>query len=294
MRISAILLASLALTAAAQAPQPTPEVQVFHPSGPLPSYEVATIKKADQNATGPILAMPIGQRMVTSGPRGETIKSYIESAYSPSVFSQAQVVGGPAWLATDSYVIQGKPSDELRESMQKMTVEQQGDQTHMMQQSLLADRFKLKVHFEVREMPIYELTPAKGGLKIKEVPAPPASVPGGPPMLPPTAGGQPPPGMTLIMKKESATTVTARSTTMASLINILRRRLDSPKNPIVDKTGFTGNFDIADLEFSDLNTDSDAPSLVTALQEKLGLKLVATKGPVEVVVIDSIERPSEN
>ena len=99
----------------------------------------------------------------------------------------------------------------------------------------------------------------------------------------------------MMLKKGSTSILSAAAITIPSIVNMLRRNLDSPDNPIVDKTGFTANFDVADLEFADLNAgpDTDAPSLVTALQEKLGLKLTPTKGPVEVVVIDSIDKPSE-
>ena len=86
---------------------------------------------------------------------------------------------------------------------------------------------------------------------------------------------------------------------MRSLISALRSASDIDGKPIIDKTGFAGYFDVNDLRFSGLGsatagTDNDAPSLFTALEEKLGLKLTATKGMVEVIVIDSIERPSEN
>jgi len=90
---------------------------------------------------------------------------------------------------------------------------------------------------------------------------------------------------------------------MGSLINMLRGTSDVGGKPILDKTGFTDHFDIVNLRWAGLSTaapadngapDTDAPSLFTALEETLGLKLTPAKGPVEVLVIDSIDRPTEN
>jgi uncharacterized protein (TIGR03435 family) len=100
----------------------------------------------------------------------------------------------------------------------------------------------------------------------------------------------------------STRTINAGAADMHVLINILRSQSEIDGKPILDKTGFTLNFDIVNLEWARLTTassdnsvaDSDAPSLFTALEDTLGLKLTPTKGPVEVLVIDSIDHPSEN
>jgi uncharacterized protein (TIGR03435 family) len=288
-------LASLALLA----PLHAQVVQMYHPAGPLPSYEVATIKPAPPETGGP---QAMGGRMTLRG--RQTIKNYILSAYGTPSFSKSQIAGGPAWIDTDAYVIQGKVPDDLRDAMQKMTPAEQTNQTRMMQQSLLADRFKLKVHFETRELPIYELAPAKGGLKIKSVAAPPPIVPGtAPPRIPYIGPGyHPPPGTTMMAMSGAGASLYASATTMGAFISMLRGTSDIGGKPILDKTGFTANFDVDGLKWANLNapapadssTDADAPSLFTALEETLGLKLTATKGPVEVLVIDSIDRPSEN
>ena len=103
MRIATIALTLLASALLAQSPN-DPVAPLFHPAGPLPSYEVATIKKAEPGAAPPGMIMPLG-----GGPRnGQTIKAYILNAYGVSSLSQSQIVGGPAWLGTDAYVIQGK------------------------------------------------------------------------------------------------------------------------------------------------------------------------------------------
>jgi uncharacterized protein (TIGR03435 family) len=137
----------------------TDVVKMFHPTPPLPSYEVASIRRADPTAT-PTSAT--------------TIRNYILSAYGTSTRSQAQLVGGPAWVSTETYVIQAKAAKDLQSDMQTITRQQQSDRIHMMQQSLLADRFKLKMHFEIRQLPILVLSLGKGGLTIKTLPPPPA------------------------------------------------------------------------------------------------------------------------
>jgi uncharacterized protein (TIGR03435 family) len=296
MRLVHYVAAIFALTAFGNASAQTtdPVIRVFHASGPALSYEVATIKLSDPDAGGG------SGRMVQFG---QTIRDYIRSAYAPTFvpLAKAQVVGGPAWLDKDRYSINGKPPAELEAAMRTMKTADQVQQTHRMSQSLLAERFQLVIHFEVREIPIYELVPAKGGLKIAAVAPPPAREPGGPLPPPPVRGAPLPPGMMMTMLSNTGIrTTNAKSTTITGLIRLLSDQLgDTGDRPILDNTGFTGNFDIDGLEWAplgraDADTSIDAPSITTALEEKLGLKLVATKGPVEMVVIDHIDLPSPN
>ena len=161
------------LTGSAQTAQPKPELLLFHPSGPPLSYEVATVKPVDSNTANRMVVLPPG---ATLSPL--SIRRYIMDAYG--AMYQAQVVGGPDWLNKDPYNIKGKFPDDLEAAYQKMTSDARHDQDRAMQQSLLADRFHLKAHFETRVLPVYELVPAKGGLKITEVPAPPERKPGDP------------------------------------------------------------------------------------------------------------------
>jgi uncharacterized protein (TIGR03435 family) len=303
-RTLAALLTLLTLSASAQTADPaqTPVARVFHPTAPLPSYDVATIKPDEPAGT----TAPNGMRFF----RGLTIRQYIRNAYGPGTpLATAQLIGGPDWIDKDKYDINGKPSPDLEVAMKKMTNEDRSAQTRSMQQSLLAERFHLKVHFEVREMPVYVLAPAKGGLKIKAVEAPPARDPGTPLQPPPPpAPGQKPPmpaGMMFVMMKSNGErTMRAHATQMPNLLNLIGQQGGVGDRPIIDQTGFTGYFDF-DLTFAPLTAaasspdsngalSSDAPSLTTALEETLGLKLVSTKGPVEVIVIDSIDHPSEN
>ena len=287
-------VASLSLCVAwpgvAQAP---PVVKAFHPDGPMPSYEVATIKPSDPDKQF----------------AGETLRRYIARAYGvqlpwgmPGTEKQgSQLIGGPEWIDKDRYEIHGKPPDELRAAIQKMSREERDTQQEMMQQSLLAERFHLKVHFETREMPVFELLPAKGGLKIKPVDPPPS---GDSPK--PTKPGEMRPGtMDLMIGNNGLNILAGRAATLEMLMNAIRAQAPEVRGrPIVNETGFSGNFDLKDFRFAGLAytqgpagasaTEPDAPSVSQELEEKLGIKLAAVKGQVEVVVIDSIDRPTEN
>ena len=200
---------------------------------------------------------------------------------------------GPEWINKTSYVIQGKAPDSIRDAMQKMTPEERGRETRLMQQSLLAGRFKLKVHFETREMPVFELVIAKGGSKLKEDPG---------------SGGA------VLRNKGQTAELKGTAMPLKGLISLLMGNADIDGRTVIDKTGLTGTYDLLlDWVPSRLAApvgpgsliqpgtygpapaaDAEGPSLFTAIEEQLGLKLVPAKAPVEVVVIDHIELPSEN
>jgi uncharacterized protein (TIGR03435 family) len=280
---------ALALAGVAQ-PQPSPELLLFHPSGPLPSYEVATIKPLDSNTADRVVKLPPGASL-----NPLSLRRYIMDAYGAKY--AAQVIGGPDWINKNSYVIHGKVPDDLEAALQKMTSQDRIDQNRSMQQALLAARFHLKAHFETRVLPAYELVPAKGGLKMTEVPAPPERKPGDPPISH-RAGDPLPPGTSMdSFNSNGLRVLNARAVKMALLARIIGG--DAGDRPVVDHTGFTGYFDIKDLTWAplgDASVDStpDVPSLIGVLEKTLGIKLVPAKDPIEVLVIDHIEKPSEN
>ena len=165
-------------------------------------------------------------------------------------------------------------------------------------QTILEDRFKLKIHRETRQGPVYELVLGKGSPKLKPLPegscVPP--VMGGP--LPPLAPDQ----------KRCRNMVNPRGSvdmeggTLSMFTGMLAMALD---RPVIDKTGLTGYFEIRlafapdDPATADPGAPApiktpDAPTIFQAIQKQLGLRLVPAKGPVDVLVIDHIERPSEN
>jgi bla regulator protein blaR1 len=160
--------------------------------------------------------------------------------------------------------------------MQKMTPAQQREQIALMEQSLLADRFKLKVHFETRDLPIYTLVIAKGG-----------------PKLAPAKEGEP----TRLSALNGQLTATAVTIDQFAHSPFLFPATHGQQ--VIDQTGLKGAYDFT-LSYSpeqpatpDAPAETDPP-MFTAIQQQLGLKLVPSKGPVEVIVIDHIEQPSAN
>ena len=153
-----------------------------------------------------------------------------------------------------------------------------------MVQTLLADRFQLKVHRETREIPVYVLTVRKGGHKMK----------------PRTEGDGGPPTSLFVR----GANVPARNAPVSMFAGALQRLVLD--RPVIDKTGITGNFDFDLAWRPDASqfggrggtlpaaSDPDRPDLFTAIQEQLGLKLDADKGPGEVIVVDAVEKPSPN
>ena len=271
--------------------------QILHPTGPLPSFEVATIKPFQQariplppppppspasNANrGPAKIAPGNGGGITSDIFHTILPAQLLVAFAYNVpfgFERTRILGAPAWLNTDAYELNAKIDNTLFAAMQKMTPTQQREQINLMEQSLLAERFHLKVHFETRQMAGFELVIARGGPKL----------------APAKDGGNAKISMANIPLGNQMTAV---STSIDQWIH-------SPflsGRTILDRTGLNGIYDFTLTwapEQLDASTTPDStpsgPSLFTAVQEQLGLRLVPTKVPVEVIVIDHIERPSLN
>ena len=216
------------------------------------------------------------------------------------------VLARPDWIASTRYDITAQFSGE-------MPVTEPGTvgPLQLMMQRVFAERFKLAVHTETREIPVYALTLARSdrtlGSKLKPAATDCEAVmnamlktarDGGPP---PTAGPQLPDGRPACgMRFGPGNRLGAGGTSMAAFA---RSMSNQAGRIIVDKTGLTGGFDI-ELEFTADSSgaggqppaagDTNLPSLFTALEEQLGLKLVPERRPVEVLVIDRVERPTEN
>jgi uncharacterized protein (TIGR03435 family) len=213
---------------------------------------------------------------------GVTTETLIAMAYNIPTLAKGRIVGGPDWLNVGAYDIQAKIPDAEFAAMQKMRPEQSRERRQLMEQSLLADRFKLKAHFETREMPVYALVLAKSGSKLtpaKEDETENIAVSGD--------------------AQESEMNATAAKSD--NLMRLLQIQPDVGDRLLVNQTGLTGayNFTLKWTREQPGGSDpgssnADAPSFFTALQEQLGLRLVPTKAQVEVIVIDHIERPSEN
>lgn len=235
-----------------------------------PVFEVATIKPS---------AADEGFSLLVGRAGGNTFSTTAASLRTLVQFANGihprQVMNGPAWLDSEKYDITGKPEQEGIPSIPQLRV---------MVRKLLEDRFKLVSHREKKELSVYAITIAKGGPKLT-----PHQGPAG--ILPGFGLGR---GL-----------LSVQNSTMAEFAGFLQAQvLDQP---VVDQTGLTDRFDFSAKYTPDasqltpgapappVSNDADAPpDLFTAFQQQLGLKLESTKAPVDVVVIDKVEKPSDN
>jgi uncharacterized protein (TIGR03435 family) len=206
------------------------------------------------------------------------IEILITSAYNLPPGSGSRIVGGPEWLRQDidQFEIQAKIDDTQFAAMQKMSPAQQREQIALMEQSLLADRFKFKAHIETRDLPIYTLTIAKGG-----------------PKLTPAKADEP----TRLAQLPGQLTATAVTIDQLSHSPLLFPATHG--RSVIDQTNLKGAYSFT-LIFGPEQptypnpTAETNPPMFIAIQQQLGLKLVPSKGPVEVIVIDHIEQPTAN
>jgi uncharacterized protein (TIGR03435 family) len=220
-------------------------------------FEVASIRpnRSDDRGTSSQNASPGGRFVAVN----VSPKQLAERAFGVV----AAQIEGPAWLDADRYDVTAKADtskelspDELRPILRK----------------LLEDRFALKYHRETKTLSVYSLTVAKTGVKLTE-----------------HTGADGP--STTFRNQSGKLLLSARKQSAAHLALLLGQRLE---RTVIDNTGLTGEYDLQLEWVADQAADSSLPSIFTALQEQLGLKLEAAKGPVEVIVIDHVERPSEN
>jgi uncharacterized protein (TIGR03435 family) len=246
---------------------------------PGATFDVATIKPGDPNARGSSSgAGPNGSFISKNYP----LKDAICGAYGVLIF---QCLGGPAWLESERYDIDAKPDAATAERFLKLSWKEREPVQHRMQQALLADRLKLKVHFETRQMTIFALVVAKGGPKMHEAQVGDAYASGL------KRGDGKPFGKGVFMMGSGS----VRQQGM-SLEDLVLNLPGMTGRLVEDKTGLTGVYDFT-LHYSASDPpplDSTEPSLYTALEEQLGLKLEPVKALVQVLVIDRVERPSEN
>ncbi len=219
-----------------------------------PSFEVVSIKPITERKPGTIVFDGATVNMNSFGAFG-----VIQQAFA---VRPIDILGAPDWTRSEPYEIVAKTEDGFG----ALTM----DRVRPLLRSLLADRFHLVAHQETRELPIYELVVAKGGAKLKRS----------------TGGDQVQNGRGRIQG------VNQNTATLAGQVALFADR------HVVDRTGLDEKYDYVLQWAPDLTptpvTDSDVPSLFTALQEQLGLQLRSAKGPVKVIVVDQIERPSPN
>jgi uncharacterized protein (TIGR03435 family) len=216
------------------------------------------------------------------------IENLISYAYGVDEY---QIVGAPKWPWPTMFVIEAKGDSEADAKMAALTKEQQRAEQQHMVQALLEERFKLKTHWETKEGDVYNLVVAKGGPKL--------SAEGS---MPPSADelkifGEHP-GPALRQKNDGqGYDFIAHGCSMGQWVGMLTAQFG---RPVIDKTGLTGKYDFVlkykGLWARDRNADDldPTPPMDRALQEELGLKVERAKGSVKVLVIDHIDKPSEN
>ena len=271
--------------------------QILHANGPRPSFEVASIRPSPPDEEGRNFIGP-GGHADSFRVRGVTIKKLISYAYGLGY--DGELSGGPKWIGTDRFDIEAKPDEAEVAALGKLSRDDRDEQMRLMLQSLLAERFDLKVSSAKRELPMYTLVVAKGGLKCtKEAPDSPLAA-----TLPPRFRGSaapppppPPPGYTPPMPDEARPAQPLHMRTKGwpfwLVVTSLSHQPELGGRTVVDKTGLDGSYD-CEASWSRDGSEGSGPSFFTAIQEQMGLKLQPEKGLVEVLSIDHVEQPSQN
>lgn len=252
-------------------PPPTPKLPPMAADA-HPSFEVATIKPSK----------PDDQRkaFIVQGRRFKIINQPLTAILSFSYDVQAkQIIGLPPWADTDKYDIDAEPDGEGAPS---------GKQWKAMLQKLIAERFKLTFHQEKKELSVYVLSVAKSGPKLTKSEGDPNGLPG-------------------LFFRGKLGDLGVRNANMGDFTGLMQQAVLD--RPVLDQTGITGRYDFTlvwtpdDSQFAGMGVkipppaadDGKAPpNLYTAIQEQIGLKLEATKAPADVMVVDHVEKPSDN
>jgi uncharacterized protein (TIGR03435 family) len=274
-----------------------PPQEAIRATPPMPAFEVISIRPWKPLVT-PVLSPPPpppdGTRSAPT-PRERVVpipgpltsdslrmilptRMLIAFAYQLPLGSENHVLGGPDWLDSEQYELHAKIEDSLFATLKSQPTAVQRERVALMGRSLLTDRFHLQAHTEMREGAVFALTAIKGGPKLtpsKEGETPRLSVID-------VAGG-------------------LRMTATAIPLDVWLHSPFLGGRPITDQTGLTGTYDFqltwrpTQLNGSDLGDETPVhPPLLQAIEEQLGLRLTPTKGPVKMIVIDHIDRPSPN
>jgi uncharacterized protein (TIGR03435 family) len=255
----------------------------------LPAFDVVSIKP-NKSGGGMIRVM---NRPDGYSASNISLKMLIQAAYG---IREDLISGAPGWAESARYDIDAKVDGADIEALKKLSPEQR----RLILQPLLADRFKLKVHTETKQLPVYELVVAKGGSKLKEATVGDTYANG---IKGPDGVGRG--GMVRMGRGQ----LTAQGVPMSSVVSMLSQQLH---RTVIDKTGLAGKYDL-ELNWTpdegegvgppppgggqphgDAPTEGSGPSIFTAIQEQLGLRLQSAKGPVDTLVIDHVEMPTEN
>jgi uncharacterized protein (TIGR03435 family) len=268
--VSCTILLSLAFASIASvAHSQSPSVQSSSTvKTEAPAYDVMTIKPNKSGSGG----TSYDGHGASFNAQNLSLKMLLQYTYD---LNEDSIVGIPSQLDAKRFDIDAKIVEPDLDALKKLS----GKQGRLMLLPLLTERFQLKTHMETRPGSIYELVVAKGGSTLKPSEDQTSRADGS---LGTSSNGR-------------SSKITAKCMPIASLAKVLADQLH---RPVVDKTALAGNYDLTlqwSLDDAPVSTDADsAPSIYTAVQEQLGLKLQPAKGPVEVLVVDHAALPSDN
>jgi uncharacterized protein (TIGR03435 family) len=240
-----------------------------------PQFDVTSVRQSGpHHEEGPGLWLAADGRLDA---RNCTLKQLIQTAYHVESF---RIQGGPSWSASDRFTVQAKgplvPINERTPAQYRRSIP---PEVRKMLQAMLADRFKLTLRHETQERSLLALTAVSEGPRLK-----PSRIAADPSVTFTfgSAHGN---------RADVSTLLTGKRADMTLLAHALAQRF---RRPVIDRTGIDGSYDF-EVEFADQVTQADAaPYLSRALKTQLGLKLETQKGPVEIIVINHAEKPTEN
>lgn len=258
--------------AAWEIPKPPPPAKPMDPKFD-PTFEVATIKPSKPDARGKGFGVPPGGRRINT--LNTTVADLMTFAYG---IHPRQIVGAPSWVESEKYDISAEPNGEGAPNDR---------QWKLMIQKMLADRFQLRLHRDKKELSVYALTVGKAGPKL-------------------TKSTGDPEGLPSLGFRGRLGAMAARNANMKDFSGLLQGTVLD--RPVIDQTGVTGRWDFTldwtpdEFQFTSMGNanlppqpkDEVHPDLYTAIQQQLGLKLEPTKAQTEVLVIDKVEKPTEN
>jgi uncharacterized protein (TIGR03435 family) len=260
---------------------------------PAFEYEVASVKPNKSGGGNVSIRTADDGLTVTNFP----LQRLIQTAFGVPDY---QISGEPEWTNSENYDIDAKMDAATADALKKLSTDDRRLARQHMLQALLADRFKLTFHRDSKELPVYWLVIAKNGPKLHEA-KPGDTYANGLPV----PAGRSGTGLMMLSGGVGTQTVTAQAVPIGNLARTLTTSVD---RPVLDKTALTGLYDFTLTYAPDPSqlqglsggapgaqpSDPESPSIFTAVQEQLGLRLESGKGPVEIIVIDHIERPSGN
>jgi len=289
MALSRLLLPCILLCGVASA-------QLLHPSSPMPKFSVVSVRPANPNEDRS------GGGTNSDSYRADrtTIEQVLDYAFGLGY--EHELVNAPSWVTNDHFDIQGKLDDDQVASFRKLSRDEHEEQMRLMVQSMLAERFHLTYHFETRELPVYLLEITKSGLKCPRdtTSRPAVADPSRPrfrwsaaPAPPPPPPGWHPPSPSEQKALMQSLHLRTKGWPFWLIVTVLSHQPELEGRPVIDKTGLEGAYD-CEMNWSQAESDGTGQFFFTAVRDQLGLTLQPSKGPVEVLVIDSINRPSEN